>query len=180
LWHRFCNLSRINEYYLQSMTPAQYNQCVKDYADGVFRFIMKNLKDSDEAKNIVQNTFEKVWIRRDDVIYEKAKSYIFTIAYREMIDAIRLKKKFTTMEDVEENSFKSTETNYTGIKALVDKLVNKLPENQRSAIILRDYEGHDYKTISEITGMTEAQVKINIFRARQFLKECIGKMEVLI
>jgi RNA polymerase sigma-70 factor (ECF subfamily) len=63
---------------------------------------------------------------------------------------------------------------------LVDKLVNKLPENQRTAIILRDYEWYDYKAIGEITGMTEAQVKINIFRARQFLKECIGKLEVLI
>ena len=138
------------------------------------------MRDSDEAKNIVQNTFEKVWIRLDDVIFEKAKSYIFTIAYREMIDAIRAKKKFTDMETINENKYTTTAVNYTGIKALVDKLVNKLPENQRTAIILRDYEGYDYKAISEITGMTEAQVKINIFRARQFLKECIGKMEVLI
>ena len=162
------------------MTSAQYNQCVKEYADGVFRFILKNLRDSDEAKNIVQNTFEKVWIQLDDVIFEKAKSYIFTIAYREMIDAIRAKKKFTDMETINEDKYTASAVTYTGIKALVDKLVNKLPENQRTAIILRDYEGYDYKAISEITGMTEAQVKINIFRARQFLKECIGKMEVLI
>lgn len=162
------------------MTPAQYNQCVKEHADGVFRFILKNLRDSDEAQNIVQNTFEKVWIRRENVIFEKAKSYIFTIAYREMIDAIRAKKKFTDMETINEDQYTTPSTNYTGIKAIVDKLVNKLPENQRTAIILRDYEGYDYKAISEITGMTEAQVKINIFRARQFLKECIGKMEVLI
>lgn len=162
------------------MTPSQYNQCVKDYADGVFRFILKNLKDSDESQNIVQNTFEKVWIKHEDVIYEKAKSYIFTIAYREMIDVIRAKKKFTSMESIKEEQYNSAGVGYTGVKALVDKLVNKLPENQRTAILLRDYEGHDYKTISEITGMTEAQVKINIFRARQFLKDCIGKMEVLL
>jgi RNA polymerase sigma factor (sigma-70 family) len=162
------------------MTPSQYNQCVKEYADGVFRFILKNLKDSEEAQNIVQNTFEKVWVRCEDVIFEKAKSYIFTIAYREMIDAIRAKKKFTDMENINEDNYSTAASNYTGIKALVDKLVNKLPENQRTAIILRDYEGYDYKAIAEITGMTEAQVKINIFRARQFLKECIGKLEVLI
>jgi RNA polymerase sigma-70 factor (ECF subfamily) len=153
---------------------------VKEYADGVFRFILKNLKDSEEAQNIVQNTFEKVWVRCEDVIFEKAKSYIFTIAYREMIDAIRAKKKFTDMENINEDNYSTAASNYTGIKALVDKLVNKLPENQRTAIILRDYEGYDYKAIGEITGMTEAQVKINIFRARQFLKECIGKLEVLI
>ena len=108
------------------MTPSQYNQCVKEYADGVFRFILKNLRDSDEAKNIVQNTFEKVWIRLDDVIFEKAKGYIFTIAYREMIDAIRAKKKFTGMEIINKDKYTSTTVNYTGIKALVDKLVNKL------------------------------------------------------
>ena len=162
------------------MTPSQYNQCVKEYADGVFRFVLKNLRDSDESQNIVQNTFEKVWVRCEDVIFEKAKSYIFTIAYREMIDAIRARKKFTNMETIKEDMHTTAATNYTGIKALVDKLVNKLPENQRSAIILRDYEGYDYRAISEITGMTESQVKINIFRARQYLKECIGKMEVLI
>lgn len=162
------------------MTPAQYNHCVKEYADGVFRYIVKNLKDRDEAQNIVQNTFEKVWIKREDVIFEKAKSYIFTIAYREMIDAMRYKKKFTDMEQINDEQFKTTNTNYTGVKALVDKLVNKLPENQKTVILLRDYEGHDYRTIGEITGMTEAQVKINLFRARQYLKECIGKLEVLI
>lgn len=162
------------------MTPAQYNQCVKDYADGVFRFVFKNLRDREEAANIVQNTFEKVWIRREEVIYEKAKSYFFTIAYREMIDVIRMKKRFSHIDTLPlENTARQTEV-YTGAKSLVDKLVAKLPEQQRSALLLRDYEGHDYKTISMITGMTEAQVKINIFRARQYLKECIGKMEVLI
>jgi len=161
------------------MTSSQYNQCVKDYADGVFRFLLKNLRDSDEAKNIVQNTFEKIWIRREDVIFEKAKSFIFTVAHNQMIDFIRAKKKFTQMSSVDETYYKKEESGYSGIKEALDKLINKLPENQKSAIILRDYEGHDYKTIGEITGMTEAQVKINIFRARTFLKECIGKMEVL-
>ncbi|MCB9250949.1 MAG: RNA polymerase sigma factor [Flavobacteriales bacterium] len=160
------------------MTPAQYNQCVKDHADGIFRFVLKSIKDRDEAKNIVQNTFEKVWVRIDSVIYEKAKSYLFTIAYREMIDHIRYTKKFMSTEQMEEPVYK--QDTYTGTKEILDKLVNKLPENQKSAILLRDYEGHDYKTISEITGMTEAQVKVNIFRARQFLKECIGKIETLI
>ncbi len=162
------------------MSPAQYNQCVKDYADGVFRFILKNIRDRDEAQNIVQNTFEKVWVRCEDVIYEKAKSYIFTIAYREMIDGIRARKRFTNMEEVNQEQLTTKSETYTGIKALLNNLLNKLPENQRVAITLRDYEGYDYRAIGEITGMTEAQVKINIFRARQYLKECIGKMEVLI
>jgi RNA polymerase sigma-70 factor (ECF subfamily) len=58
--------------------------------------------------------------------------------------------------------------------------VNRLSKNQKTAITLRDYEGYDYRTIAEITGMSEAQVKINIFRARQTLKEYFGKMEQVI
>ena len=161
------------------MTPAQYNQCVNDFADRVYRFILKNILDSDEAQNIVQNTFEKVWMRRDEVIYDKARSYIFTIAYREMIDFIRIKKRYSKMEHIPAEPAVSMQDEYTGILATVNKLIEKLPEKQKTALVLRDYEGYDYRSISEITGMTEAQVKINIFRARQFLKQCIGRREVL-
>lgn len=63
---------------------------------------------------------------------------------------------------------------------IVNAAVNRLPENQKTVILLRDYEGYDYKSIGEITGMTEAQVKINIFRARQFLKSYLKDMQLVI
>lgn len=162
------------------MTPSQYNICVKQYADGVYRFIMKNIRNSDEAQNIVQNTFEKLWVKREEVNFEKAKSYIFTIAYRNMIDVIRASKKMTSIDEYYTNERSAVQAEYSGIKAAVDKIVNKLPENQRSVLMLRDYEGYDYKAISDITGMTEAQVKINIFRARQFIKDKIGSINTLL
>ncbi|NUM31131.1 MAG: sigma-70 family RNA polymerase sigma factor [Bacteroidetes bacterium] len=162
------------------MTPSQYNICVKQYADGVYRFIMKNLRNSDEAQNIVQNTFEKLWVKREEVNFEKAKSYIFTIAYRNMIDVIRASKRISNIEDYHENVMSASITEYSGIKTAIEKIVNKLPEKQKSVLMLRDYEGYDYKAISEITGMTEAQVKINIFRARQFIKEKIGSINTLL
>lgn len=162
------------------MTPSQYNICVKQYADGVYRFIMKNIKNSDEAQNIVQNTFEKLWVKREEINFEKAKSYIFTVAYRNMIDVIRASKRITDIDEQYLQHASAAQTDYTGIKAIVDKIVNKLPENQKSVLLLRDYEGYDYKAISEITGLTEAQVKINIFRARQFIKEKIGNIDTLL
>ena len=61
----------------------------------------------------------------------------------------------------------------------VNKAVAELPEKQRSALTLRDFEGHDYRTIGEITGMNESQVKVNIFRARKYIKEYIQKLEVM-
>ncbi|MDT8309657.1 MAG: sigma factor, partial [Bacteroidales bacterium] len=63
------------------MTTAEYNLCVDEYADGVFRFILKNIKDDEKARDVVQDTFAKMWGKVHDISYEKAKSYLFTAAY---------------------------------------------------------------------------------------------------
>eukprot|EP01035_Chromulina_nebulosa_P004960 gene4960-6735_t len=81
------------------MTEQQYNQCVDMYADGLYRFILKNMRDEFEADNIVQNTFEKLWVRRSEVLFEKAKPYLFKIAYNNMIDVIRQNKRWTQIEE---------------------------------------------------------------------------------
>lgn len=63
------------------MTVEQYNQSVDLYSDAVYRFILKNINQTDEAKDIVQDTFEKLWVRASDVSFEKVKSYLFSSAY---------------------------------------------------------------------------------------------------
>ncbi len=107
------------------------------------------------------------------------KPYLFKVAYNNMIDLIRKNKKIASMTEVVEDSYAHNEQ-YNDIKEIIDDAVSKLNEKQKTVILLRDYEGYDYKSIGEITGMTESQVKINIFRARKFLKEYIGKMEVVL
>ena len=57
------------------------------------------------------------------------------------------------------------------------QLISQLPEKQRSCIQLRDVEGKSYRDIAEILDITEQQVKVNIFRARQNIKERYMKME---
>lgn len=161
------------------MTPANYNQCVKDYSDALFRFIVKNLRDEFEAENIVQNTLEKLWVRREKVEMKTAKAFLFKIAYNNMIDVIRKRKQNVALEEVPEREH-SYSDEYTGIREHIDRAVAKLPENQQAVIMLRDYEGYDYKSIGEITGQSESQVKINIFRARKFLKKYLSQLEVLL
>ena len=68
------------------MTIEEFNRCVDLHADNLYRFILKNVKDVHKAKDIVQDTYEKLWIRVDDVPSTNAKSYMFTAAYRTMID----------------------------------------------------------------------------------------------
>lgn len=159
------------------MDTHEYNECVKNYSDGIFRFIVKNLGDSFEAENIVQNTFEKLWIRREDVRMETAKAYLFRVAYNNMIDIIRKNKQTTELENA--GHVAADKHEYNNMMEYVNKAVQELPEKQRSALTLRDFEGHDYKTIGDITGMNESQVKVNIFRARKYIKEYIQRLEVM-
>lgn len=149
------------------------------HSDGVYRFILHNCKDKDDAKDIVQDTYEKLWITHPNVNFEKAKSYIFTTAYRTMIDKIRRDKKKGTFDEVDFNAHSHSEQ-YSDVKTHLREAVKKLPEIQRSVITLRDYEGYSYEEIGEITGLNESQVKVYIYRARVFLKEYIGSMSNLI
>lgn len=157
------------------MNSQEYNECVDLYSDGIFRFIVKNLRDEFEAENIVQNTFEKLWIKRDDVLMATAKSYLFKVAYNNMIDVIRKNKRNTSLEAA--GHIEAESTPYSDLTEWVHKAVAQLPEKQKTAITLRDFEGYDYKSIGEITGMSESQVKVNIFRARKYIKTFIGKLE---
>lgn len=161
------------------MTVSEFNICVDNYADNLYRFILKTVRDKDVAKDIVQDTYEKMWLKVSDVESTNAKSYMFTTAYRTMIDFIRREKKKQQWDDSFEEIGTHTKQNHD-LKQILNEAVDKLPEDQRSVVLLRDYEGYDYKEIGEITGLTESQVKVYIFRARQFLKNYIGKMEVLV
>ena len=161
------------------MTVSEYNKCVDQFSDGVYRFILHNLRDKDDARDIVQDTFEKLWMTYGNVNYEKAKSYIFTTAYRTMVDKIRRSKKFSMMEDAHLDTL-TENRQYSDVKQILNEALTKLPEIQKSVILLRDYEGYSYQEIGEITNLNESQVKVYIYRARTFLKEYIGKMENVI
>lgn len=158
------------------MTANEYNICVEKYADNVYRFILKNIKDEDKAKDVVQDVFEKMWVKVDDISFEKSRSYLFTAAYHTMIDTIRRDKKKTNFDDVA--PFTQTYNNeYKGLKEVIDAALEKLPEIQRNVVLLRDYEGYSYEEIGEITGLNESQVKVYIYRARLTMKKFIGKLE---
>lgn len=60
------------------MTAEDYNNAVGLHADGVFRFVLKNIRDVEKARDIVQDSFEKLWVHRHDIDAEKVKSYLFS------------------------------------------------------------------------------------------------------
>jgi RNA polymerase sigma factor (sigma-70 family) len=161
------------------MNAREYNHSVDLYSDNVFRFILKNIRDEDRARDIVQDSFEKLWRNAENVNFEKVKSYLFTTAYHTMIDVLRKDKRHTFMEDYQVPEDTHDEQ-YSDLAEILNAAVKRLPDIQRSVIILRDYEGYSYQEIGDITELSEAQVKVYIYRARVFLKNYIGKMEVVL
>ena len=133
-------------------------------------FIVKNLKNDEDARDIVQNAFVKLWIHHQQVEYKKARSYLFTVAYRNMIDFIRKSKRIDNVAEVPERVH-TTETRNFELREHLELSLAQLSETQRSVILLRDYEGYSYKEIAEITHLSEAQVKVYIYRARKKLQE---------
>ena len=161
------------------MTVKEYNETVDLYADNLYRFILKNIKDEETARDIVQDTYEKMWLKVNDLESKNSKSYMFTTAYHTMIDRIRKDKKQSDFSEINTNTL-SHSSQYNDLKEVLNEALTKLPEIQRSVILLRDYEGYNYTEIGEITGLSESQVKVYIFRARSFLKNYIGAVENLI
>lgn len=161
------------------MTVEEYNSAVDSQADSLYRFVLKNLKDQQMSQDIVQETFEKLWVRLEEVTASKVKTYLFTAAYHTMIDFIRKEKRYTGMEQVETTA-SSYAGNYSDLGEILEKAIGNLPGDQKAVVMLRDYEGYSYREISDITGLSESQVKVYIYRARVYLKNYIGSLERVI
>ena len=161
------------------MTEREYNECVNLYADNVYRFILKNLGHTADAQDVVQSSFEKLWINRQQVENERCKSYLFTVAYHQMIDHIRKNKRIHLKEEFDENA-KGSAVPAHDAKRILNEALSKLNEKQRSLVMLKDYEGYSYEEIGKITGLNESQVKVYLHRARLQLREYIVKVENVI
>lgn len=161
------------------MNVKEYNQSVDLYSDHVFRFILKNIKDEERARDIVQDSYEKLWRNAENVNADKVKSYLFTTAYHTMIDVLRKDKRQTYLEDYRIPE-ETHDEQYSDLSEVLNEAVKLLPDIQRTVILLRDYEGYSYKEIGEVTSLSEAQVKVYIYRARVFLKNYIGKMDLVV
>lgn len=151
------------------MTEQEYNNCVDVNADGVFRFIVKNIRHTEDARDIVQTAFEKLWVNRKTVDSLKAKSYLFTVAYHQMIDHIRQEKRVSTTDNYDEVNHSSTQGDHE-LKQVLLRAINELNPTQKSLVLLKDYEGYSYQEIGEIMNLSESQVKVYLHRARLFLK----------
>ena len=158
------------------MTEKDYNECVRNYSDNVYRFILKNLRHEEDARDVVQTAFEKLWRNRQEVDAVKSKSYLFTVAYHQMIDHIRKVKRIRLKETFSDDA-RITNKPVNNLKKVLEQALETLSETQRSLVLLKDYEGYSYEEIGTITGLNESQVKVYLYRARILLKNYLVSPE---
>lgn len=161
------------------MNRKEYNQCVENFADSVYRFLLKACHNKTLAEDLVQDSFLILWENVGMISYEKAKAYLFTTAYRKMIDTFRREKKNTDIETINPTNYFS-ETHFSDLGDILELALNKLSPVQKTVVLLRDYENYSYKEIANITSLTETQVKVYIFRARHLMQEFIRKPDIII
>ena len=91
----------------------------------MYRFIYKNLGHKEDAKDVVQTSFEKLWINRVQVDNNKCKSFLFTVAYHQMIDHIRKNKRMKLKDDFNEESGVTYQNN-NNVKKILNEALHKL------------------------------------------------------
>jgi RNA polymerase sigma-70 factor (ECF subfamily) len=161
------------------MTTAEYNAAVDVHADGIYRFALKHLRDEDRAKDVVQESFARLWMKVDQVEGAKVKSYLFTTAHHVIVDEVRKGSRSTRMEEHHDN-LRMTSQSQPDLKEVLDAALATLPAVQRSVVLLRDLEGYSYEEIADLTDLNLAQVKVYIYRGRTALKEYIGQLDLVL
>lgn len=162
------------------MNRKDYNIVVNTFASRLYAFFLKNCKCKELANDLVQDSFEKLWVNRKSVDKEKAKQWLFTTGYRIMLNTLKREKRMETTEEFSESSLRSERPLKFENQDLIEKILVCLNEQQKSIIMLRDFEGYDYKEIGSILDLSESQVKVYLFRARKKIKEHLKKNKHLV
>lgn len=162
------------------MDKISFRNDILPLKNKLFRLALRITLNNAEAEDIVQETLIKVWKKREswDEI-ESIEAFCYSICRNLALDRTRRADKFS--ESLDETRDTTADTSYSSnpeeqvqqsdrIK-LVKELIDHLPEKQRSVIQLRDFEGKSYKEIADIMQMTDEQVKVTLFRARQTIKK---------
>lgn len=155
------------------MNHREYNKIVEDYADGLYRYLLKNMREAADAKDALQLTFCQLWEHREEIDEERVKSWLFTVAHHKMIDHFRRRKHTTPVLPLHLST--RAEEEQWELQDMLDHALKYLPTQQRLLITLRDYEGYSYREIAEIAELKLDQVKVYLFRARKKLRQIIER-----
>ena len=167
------------------MSKIDFRNDVLPLKNELYRLALRITLNHAEAEDVVQETMIRVWNRREqwDTI-ENIEAFCLTICRNLALDRSKLAERQNASLDegidAADHSYSANPEEQTLQRdrvELVRRLIDQLPEKQRSCMQLRDIEGKSYKEIAEVMGITEQQVKVNIFRARQTIKQKYSETE---
>ena len=168
------------------MKKISFRNDILPLKDILFRLALRITLSREEAEDIVQDTLIKVWNRREswDTI-DNIEAFSLTICRNLSLDRTRLHANRNASLDNNANRDEQPDTNSNPYEhtmqrekvEIVRSLIDSLPEKQRSCMQLRDMEGNTYREIADVLGISEEQVKVNIFRARQTIKQQFMKYD---
>ncbi len=162
------------------MKRNEYNIVVKEQSGNLFGYAIRFLRNEEDAKDIVQDVFEKLWLNRSKVEFAKSKSWMFTTAHNAMINFATRKGRLKLSDEMSEYESGKSQTNAFELNQVVDRAVSILPPIQKSVILLRDLEDYSYKEIGDILDLSDSQVKVYLFRARKKIKKQLKGMVELV
>lgn len=160
------------------MTRKEYNSAVDLYSGRLFGYVLKCLQNSEDAHDIVQDVFERLWNHRKNVETDKAKSWLFTTAHNALINFAKKKARMDLYGDNLPERVQQSENRFE-MKEIVDMVIDTLPPLQKSIILLRDLEGYHYDEIGEMLSLSDSQVKVYLFRARRKIKQQLKDLTIL-
>ena len=153
------------------MNAREYNDCVRRYADDLYRFALRYCGDGAEAEDTVQEVFLTMWERHDEIRIEGVKGYLVRLLYRRLIDLHR-------HHSLEQYPAKEEEPIYGPherfeLRDALQKALAQLPEEQKILVLLHDLEGYSYGEMAELTQLSEQQVGVYLWRGRKTLKKLL-------
>lgn len=160
------------------MNKISFRNDILPLKDKLYRLALRITLNARDAEDIVQDTLIKVWNRRDrwDEL-DSIEAFSLTVCRNLALDSIKRKgHNNPSIEDAHADRPDLTANPYEEMLhndrvKLVRDIINALPEKQKTSMQLREFEGKSYREIAQIMEVTEEQVKINIFRARQAIKQ---------
>lgn len=166
------------------MKQISFQTDILPLKNDLYRMALRITMNAAEAEDVVQETMMKVWNRRDQwEQIESIEAFCLTICRNLSLDKVRRMDNQTQSldaaydpKDLGVSSNPEEQAIQSDRIRLVRQIISQLPEKQRSCMQLRDMEGKSYKDIATILDITEEQVKVNIFRARQTIKEKISSI----
>lgn len=151
-----------------------FDKLVKKYQDKIYRQCYLFTHDVGDSLDLTQEAFIRVFQSLDNF---KAQSsfytWLFRIVHNICIDYTRHKKAYLNAENVYSEDISNTPSSESELEDEVSKAMDILPLKMRSAIILRYYEGLDYKSISEISGCRISVIKSNLSKGMRMLRNAL-------